>query len=860
MKKKVAIKKHSCQICIEKFCTKRDLMKHMDVHANLVCTICKVLCPTAALLETHLKEHEQDNAGMCSATRGAKAGRKLKISSSSLVQPIKNGKISKKAGQSIKKSKMSKKADQSLKKGKKKVTNVHFCAVCSQNCDSAEHLETHIKVHLSEPDILGQFKCASCSEVLLSHHVFIQHVFDHISKASEKKTAKVIICDMCGRKLTNLASLAQHLKVHAGECPFSCDKCGRGFTQKEMLDKHLIRHKKGYIKTQKSSLECNVCFRKFDSAEHIANHIKEHLSEPDVAGEFKCASCGEVLLSHHVFIQHVFDHISKASEKKTAKNIICDMCGRKLASLASLAQHLKVHAGECPFSCNECGRGFTQKEMLDKHLIRHKKGYIKTQKSSLECNVCFRKFDSAEHIANHIKEHLSEPDVAGEFKCASCGEVLLSHHVFIQHVFDHISKASDKKTAKVIICDMCGRKLASLASLAQHLKVHAGECPFSCDKCGRGFTQKEMLDKHLIRHKRGFIKTQKNSLECNICYHKFDSAENLETHIKEHLSEPDIAGEFKCASCGEVLVSRLVFIQHVSDHISKISEKKTAKNIICDMCGQKLASLASLAQHLKVHAGECPFSCDECGRGFTQKEMLDKHLIRHKKGYIKTKKSPLECNVCHRKFTAKIYYMQHMAAHNRKTGDGSVKKTGNRTGKMGCECDKCGKKCSNRLALERHLKLHSQVSTLLTCPICGKWFARESLMNAHVANHTTKLQCKICNQLFDGSRAFKTHQIIHRDFLAHVCEVCGERFRSSDLLSVHSQTHNLQPGQSIQSVMAEGKKALAEKRAKKARYACEKCGKRFCAIFHLQIHMNFHTGDKPFKCDECDKCYRLVIN
>lgn len=134
------------------------------------------------------------------------------------------------------------------------------------------------------------------------------------------------------------------------------------------------------------------------------------------------------------------------------------------------------------------------------------------------------------------------------------------------------------------------------------------------------------------------------------------------------------------------------------------------------------------------------------------------------------------------------------------------------------------------VALEKHKRLHGQEGETLTCPICSKWFSHKSLMKVHVDNHNKQLPCEVCGQVFNGKRAFKAHQLVHRNMLMHVCEVCGERFRSSEVLSIHAQTHNLLPGQTAQHVMAEGRKALAEKKAQKGRHACDKCGKRFALV------------------------------
>ena len=70
----------------------------------------------------------------------------------------------------------------------------------------------------------------------------------------------------------------------------------------------------------------------------------------------------------------------------------------------------------------------------------------------------------------------------------------------------------------------------------------------------------------------------------------------------------------------------------------------------------------------------------------------------------------------------------------------------------------------------------------------------------------------------------------NEEILPMQCRECRETFASPQNFVKHIRAHL---------------------RDRKWSFKCEECGKKFTQYGHLKIHIKIHTGERPYKCEEC---------
>ncbi|XP_031624092.1 zinc finger protein 664-like [Contarinia nasturtii] len=238
------------------------------------------------------------------------------------------------------------------------------------------------------------------------------------------------------------------------------------------------------------------------------------------------------------------------------------------------------------------------------------------------------------------------------------------------------------------------------------------------------------------------------------------------------------------------------------------------RSYICDLCEKDCLCRSKLKTHMRahLHMGKT-FECHLC-RMYCDQRLLGLK-VHFNRMHVGSSKEKIHCSDCNKVFVERVALERHTRIHK---GLAQVHK-----------CPECGKEFELRCRMRVHLASHSNVTEELICEICGQIYRSRKLLNMHRRTHSEiRYKCQVCGLLLKNSNTYRIHQRQHTGERPFQCTHCEKTFVTAPSYKKHLMVHNkIKP------------------------HACTVCLGRFATSYHLKIHMNRHTGEKPYQCIQC---------
>lgn len=109
---------------------------------------------------------------------------------------------------------------------------------------------------------------------------------------------------------------------------------------------------------------------------------------------FCCPECHMAYSEKELLEEHLLGH-------KIERRFICDICGAGLKRKEHLERHKLGHNPGRPFVCSVCMKGFKRKEHLNLHFVIHS-----DEKTEI-CPECGKGFYRRDHLRKHARSHLT---------------------------------------------------------------------------------------------------------------------------------------------------------------------------------------------------------------------------------------------------------------------------------------------------------------------------------------------------------------------------------------------------------------------------------------------------------------------
>ncbi|KAF7988308.1 hypothetical protein HCN44_000881 [Aphidius gifuensis] len=649
------------------------------------------------------------------------------------------------------------------------------------------------------------------------------------SKEYEKIQEKPYICTLCKKDFVVKSSLSRHILSSHGIDPspfIENDKC---------LKKLLLMPTATNNNIKSEPLEINSINQEDENDENDDEEEQQQQQHDD-----------ETINDNHIEIETVF---------------VCEICTRDFNDRASLWLHIRAtHKEYAAFACGICLKICSDNEQLLNHVNMYHGGskLLVSEQRRYSCTICGRQHDSRKKLITHVSIH----NIDSSYDPANFVQLNSNYYS------DNIPIINDGQEQWTDFDAEDGEKV-------------------NCHVCFKSFPNED----HLIRHQRNAHKTDQlindttatlsttpsssstttttNGTKgpynlfyvCELCGSSHPSKWERWLHVSNtHYDDATI----KCerTDCAKIFSTKSLKNDHVQHHAMQGPSPNT-----CEICGKLWGSRVDYWKHVMgVHADTVPLICGVCLKVFPDVYQLSLHVKNH----WPLTNGDFSCDICGRPYSNKSKMSRHRKIHGIVDNDlmmMTTTMTTTTTNGMSL-LNQINNDDDNNIMMNDNIQDYN-----LTCEICtDKSFINwDDLCNHRRLTHGL-FPCDLCNKCYGrASHLWKHVNRVHKGHSDVTCRYCLKTSASKDHLAAHiAKTHRYEPDEKqqlinnyINSKTSGGSSGgVGVGGDDDVIHHCEKCNKGFHKRYLLRRHMkgcqNYRKdpGALLTRCRACERIFK----
>ena len=372
------------------------------------------------------------------------------------------------------------------------------------------------------------------------------------------------------------------------------------------------------------------------------------------------------------------------SKKSHVPSLACQICSKPCAGNVRLYSHYIVHHPDTPSlhppkparvltPCKLCGELYMRRSHLYKHyMLAHpdqshlhpaKLSSLTARENMHHCKGCDKSFVAEVWLYKHCVQEHPDDETIRPPKPLKLGRGVRLAHMHerdqlkcglpgCEHQFGHFKGLvrHERTHTEACICILCGQACWSAAALIDHCDTqHALKSRYICRVCGFYNYTEINLKLHTVQvHMKGT-----KEYECPHCPYKSTNNSTFSAHVRNH----NTAASYVCEECGKECSTPQSLSTHRRSHMPTSSFAYS-----CTFCPKRFPHVSLLQIHERVHTGEKPFQCNDCGQCFGSQSSLIKH---NRNIHTPEDQMPYKCNECGKTFSKarrKVYF-GHLKQH-----------------------------------------------------------------------------------------------------------------------------------------------------------------------------------------------------